>query len=67
MASQTPAPAKLSAQDLLALSDVELAEYVEEHRNPDTGNVELDVSGFDELPEDVLNQLAERLMYAALC
>ena len=58
-----PAVARLPVQDLLDLSDAQLARFMEEHRRPN-GNFELPVDGWDELSPTQRSHLAERLKYA---
>lgn len=60
MDSPEPATAILTVDDIAALSDAELCEFMMKHRRPD-GGFGLPVDGWDKLSKDERNQLAERL------
>lgn len=62
MASFEPTSPELSARDVLAFSDAELVQFMEQNRRPD-GGFDLDVAGWDSLPKDQREKLAERLKY----
>lgn len=49
-----------SAYDVLAFSDAELVQYMTQNRRPD-GGFDLDPAGWDALPRDQRERLAERL------
>ena len=53
----------LSVSDILAFDDAELAQYMQRHRGPDGGFSLDDIEGWDVLPEDRREELAERLKY----
>lgn len=62
MASFEPTSPELSARDVLTFSDAELVQFMEQNRRPD-GGFDLDVAGWDSLPKDQREKLAERLKY----
>lgn len=62
MPFQEPTTAMLPVQDILAFSDVELAQFMQLHRRPN-GDFELSVDGWDELSAEERSALAERLKY----
>jgi hypothetical protein len=62
MASFEPTGPGLSARDVLALSDADLAQFMERSRRPD-GGFDLDVADCHRLPKSQREKLAERLKY----
>lgn len=60
MASSEPATPKLSVDDILAFGETELAHYMRQNYYPDRG-FDLDFEGWENLPKDQRDQLAERL------
>lgn len=60
MASFEPTPPGVSAYDVLGFSDAELVQYMVQNRGSD-GRFELDLAGWDRLPKDQRERLAERL------
>ncbi|KAK7429751.1 hypothetical protein QQZ08_003777 [Neonectria magnoliae] len=60
MASTEAAIVTLSVDEIAALSDAELGQFMTKHRRPD-GGYELPVDGWDKLSKDERNRLAERL------
>lgn len=60
MASSDSAPPILSVDSILAFSDAELVQYMKQNRRAD-GGFDLDVDGWEHLPKDRRDQLAERL------
>ncbi|KAF5128416.1 hypothetical protein E5D57_009355 [Metarhizium anisopliae] len=55
-----PSPRLTAVDDLSALSDAQLGEFMEEHRRHD-GSVELPIDGWDRLSKGERDRLAERL------
>ncbi len=53
-------PPKLSLDDILAFSEVELVQYMQQNRHPD-GGFDLEFEGWENLSKDQRDQLAERL------
>ncbi|CVL09330.1 uncharacterized protein FMAN_15494 [Fusarium mangiferae] len=60
MASTKRATATLSVDEIAAMSDAELGQFMTKHRCPD-GGYELPVDGWDKLSKDERSRLAERL------
>ncbi|KAI1073381.1 hypothetical protein F5B20DRAFT_587319 [Whalleya microplaca] len=60
MASPEAETATLSVDEIAAMSDAELGQFMTKHRRPD-GGYELPVDGWDKLSKDERNRLAERL------
>ncbi|KAM3429281.1 hypothetical protein NHJ13734_008239 [Beauveria thailandica] len=60
MASTGTATVTLSVDEIAAMSDTELGQFMTKHRHPD-GGYELPVSGWDKLSKDARGRLAERL------
>lgn len=60
MASFEPTSPQLFVHDVLAFSDAELVQYMRQHRYSDSG-FDLHVEGWDALPKDQREKLAERL------
>lgn len=60
MASTEAATVTLSVDEIAAMSDTELGRFMTKHRHPD-GGYELPVDGWDKLPKDERDRLAERL------
>ncbi|KAJ4311317.1 hypothetical protein N0V84_010522 [Fusarium piperis] len=60
MASPEAETVTLSVDELAAMSDTELGQFMTKHRNPD-GGYELPVDGWDKLSKDERGRLAERL------
>ncbi|KAI1501061.1 hypothetical protein F5X99DRAFT_409373 [Biscogniauxia marginata] len=60
MASIEAETATLSVDEIAAMSDTELGQFMTKHRRPD-GGYELPVDGWDKLSKDERNNLAERL------
>ena len=61
MLPQDPDTAALSVEDVNALSDAALADFMKKNRRFD-GAIELPVEGWDTLSKDERSHLAERLM-----
>ncbi|KAI8958177.1 hypothetical protein F5Y11DRAFT_50777 [Daldinia sp. FL1419] len=64
MASPEPAIARLSVNDILTISEAELVQYMKQNRQPD-GDFNLDLDGWENLPKNQRDQLAERLRAGA--
>ncbi|KAG5801990.1 hypothetical protein H9Q71_013424 [Fusarium xylarioides] len=60
MASAELAAAKVSVGEVAAMSDAELAQFMQRHRLPG-GDYDLPVNGWDKLSKDERSRLAERL------
>ncbi|KAM3549396.1 hypothetical protein ARSEF4850_008876 [Beauveria asiatica] len=60
MASTETATVALSVDEIAAMSDTELGQFMTKHRHPN-GGYELPVSGWDKLSKDARGRLAERL------
>ncbi|KAI0549732.1 hypothetical protein F4679DRAFT_595523 [Xylaria curta] len=60
MASTEAETVTLSVDEIAAMSDAELGQFMTKHRRPD-GGYELPVDGWDKLSRDERNRLAERL------
>jgi hypothetical protein len=60
MASTGTATVELSVDEIAAMSDTELGQFMTKHRHPD-GGYELPVYGWDKLSKDTRGRLAERL------
>jgi hypothetical protein len=60
MASCESSTVKLSVDDIFAFSDVELVQYMKQNRRSDGGFC-LEVDGWENLPADQRNKLAEIL------
>ncbi|KAM6513367.1 hypothetical protein FALCPG4_015796 [Fusarium falciforme] len=60
MASTEAATVALSVDEIAAMSDTELGQFMTKHRHPD-GRYELPVNGWDKLSKDERDRLAERL------
>ncbi|RMD43977.1 hypothetical protein DV735_g1088, partial [Chaetothyriales sp. CBS 134920] len=60
MASPEAATVTLSVDEIAAMSDAELGQFMTKHRHPD-GGYELPVDGWDKLSKDERDHLAERL------
>ena len=52
--------ARVSASDIIAMKDTELAQFMKKNRQPD-GSYNLPVDGFSKLAKDERGQLAEKL------
>jgi hypothetical protein len=59
MSSEPPTP-KMLARDITAFSDAELDQYLDKVRLP-SGNVIVDVEGWENLPKDQQDNLIQRL------
>ena len=64
MSSQEPTTPPLSVNDIAAMSDVALAEFMEKNRRLD-GVFELSVADWDKISKEERKSLAERLMWAS--
>ncbi|KAH8889940.1 hypothetical protein GQ53DRAFT_689303 [Thozetella sp. PMI_491] len=64
MPSSEPTTPKLSVDDILAFSEAELVQYMKQNHYPDRG-FDLDFAGWENLPKDQRDQLAERLRTGA--
>ncbi len=53
----------LSVNDIVAMSDAALAEFMHKNRRPN-GVIELPVGDWDKISKDARKSLAERLMWA---
>ncbi|KAG8426348.1 hypothetical protein J3459_008260 [Metarhizium acridum] len=60
MASTEAVVVALSVDEIAAMSDTELGQFMTKHRHPD-GSYELPVNGWDKLSKDERGRLAERL------
>ncbi|KAK7403871.1 hypothetical protein QQX98_010375 [Neonectria punicea] len=60
MASTEAATATLSVDEIAAMSDAELGQFMTKHRHPN-GGYELPIDGWDKLSKDERDRLAERL------
>ncbi|KAG5742869.1 hypothetical protein H9Q72_014036 [Fusarium xylarioides] len=60
MASTEAATVRLSVDEIAAMSDAELGQFMTKHRCPD-GGYELPVDGWDKLSKNERNRLAEKL------
>lgn len=61
MTLQELATTTLSVNDIVALSDTALADFIKKNRGPN-GHFELPVDGWDKLSKDERASLAERLL-----
>ena len=60
MAFPSSAVPGLGVGDVLAFNDAELVQYMEQNQQPD-GGFDLEFEGWEKLPKDQREQLAERL------
>ena len=60
MSSSKSPTQKLSVDDILALSEADLVQYMEQNRGPD-GSFDLPVEGWEKLAKDKRDRLAETL------
>lgn len=60
MASTEAVTVTLSVDEVAAMSDAALGQFMTKHRHPD-GHYELPIDGWDKLSKDERDRLAERL------